>query len=162
MDPRLPAKVSFIVGSASKECLLKHFLSTIHYSGNYKPVTASSFLGVFGRTSNPAVDYYIVESWASTFPLSTSGSATSKGSVICDGSATYSIYEVTGEDGKKQIWSIRAHRKDPGSEISGVVTVACHGKAWKRAGLTLGSKHDFQILAIQGDSGSGSADITVS
>jgi endo-1,4-beta-xylanase len=59
----------------------------ITYSANYQP-SGNSYLSVCGWTTNPLVEYYIIEDFG-TYP---SSGVTYKGTFNSDG-ATYDIYE---------------------------------------------------------------------
>lgn len=130
----------------------------INYSGTFTP-NGNGYLSVYGWTTDPLIEYYIVESFGSYDP---SSAATQKGSVTVDGS-TYTILETTrtnepsilGTSTFQQYWSVRqSHR------ISGSVDTSAHFAAWAALGMTLGS-HNYQIVATEGYQSSGTSDITV-
>ena len=131
----------------------------ISFSGTYAP-DGNSYLAVYGWTTDPLIEYYIVENYGSYNPGS-GGSL--QGTVESDGS-TYDIYtservnapSIQGTATFTQFWSVR---RDLRSE--GTVTVGNHFDAWAAAGMTLGT-HDYQILASEGYQSSGSVDMTVS
>lgn len=93
--------------------------------------------------------------------ISTGGSQ--KGSVTSDG-GTYAIWENTrvnepsiiGTATFNQYISIRN-----GARSNGTVTIQNHFDAWKAAGLNLGTLN-FQVIAVESWSGSGSAQQAVS
>ncbi|KAG8997389.1 hypothetical protein FRB95_006051 [Tulasnella sp. JGI-2019a] len=131
----------------------------IIFSGSFT-TTGDGLLSVYGWTTSPLVEYYIIENYGTYNP---STGATYKGSVTSDGS-TYNIYlnvrtnepSIVGTATFNQYLSIRSSKRS-----SGTVTTANHFNAWASLGLTLGT-HNEQIVATEGYDSSGSSDITVS
>jgi len=112
---------------------------------------------VYGWTTDPLVEYYIIDE---IVDLTQSG--TVKGTVYSDG-ATYTIWEnervdepsIEGTSTFNQYISIRDSNR-----ASGTITVENHFNAWKDVGLGLGTL-DFQVIAVESWDGSGNSYQTV-
>ena len=130
----------------------------INYTGTWTP-NGNSYLSVYGWTTDPLVEYYIVENYGTYNP---SSGTSKKGTVDSDGS-TYDVYQTTrtnqpsiqGTATFQQYWSVRQNHR-----VGGSVDVQKHFDTWTKVGQKLGS-HDYQIVATEGYHSSGSAEITV-
>ena len=98
-----------------------------------------SYLGIYGWTKNPMVEWYIVDDWFGDGimgPNNMGGGATKKGEITVDG-ATYFIYKATRPSGSgniensnnpfPQYFSIRQTRR-----TCGTISVTEHFKAWEK------------------------------
>lgn len=131
----------------------------VNYNGTWNAASVNSYVSLYGWTTNPLIEYYIVESYGSYNP---SSGTTKKGTIQSDG-GTYDIYQtqrvnqpsIQGTSTFYQFWSVRTQKR-----IGGNVTTQNHFDAWSKSGLKLG-KHDYMILATEGYQSSGSAAMNV-
>jgi len=137
--------------------------SVVNYSGVFNSSGSSNFyLEVYGWTTNPLIEYHVVEFWGSIAPPGSSTGLIYQGSITSDG-GTYDIYYTTrvnqpsinGTQTFKQLWSVRKTKR-----TSGRVVFADHANAWASRGIPLGS-HNYQIVAVEGSYSSGSAVVTI-
>ncbi|KAF3206586.1 hypothetical protein TWF106_011223 [Orbilia oligospora] len=132
--------------------------AAITYSGTFSVSSGLGSLGVYGWTTNPLIEYYVMET-----NVGISGLGTVRGSVNSDG-GTYTIYtntrvnqpSIQGTSTFTQFISVRN-----GARTSGTVTLQNHFQAWAGLGMQLGTMN-FQVIAVESWSGSGSASQSVS
>jgi hypothetical protein len=140
---------------------------TVNYEGYYGvDSTQNSYLALYGWTTDPLIEYYVIESYGSYNPSNCDGGQ-DMGSFQTDG-ATYNVRRcqrvnqpsIQGTATFYQYFSVRQNKKGFG-QISGTITTGNHFDYWASQGLQLGN-HDYMVVATEGYNSSGSSDISVS
>jgi endo-1,4-beta-xylanase len=120
-----------------------------------------SFIGIYGWSVSPIVEYYIVEDWYGLPPTADGG--TKMGTFTVDG-GTYDVYQhtqvdqpsVTGANATfPQFYSIRQTARQCGH-----ISITEHYKEWASLGLTLGKMEEAKIIVEVGGGGVGSITFT--
>ncbi len=129
-----------------------------NYDCDYRPTTASgnSYLSIYGWTSSPLIEFYIVEDWRNWIPSMAQG-ATKVGSFTVDGSE-YDIVKNTrveqpsikGTRTFEQYFSIRKNTR-----TSGTLDISAHFKEWEKHGLELGKMYEVSFV-VEGYQSKGS------
>lgn len=118
-----------------------------------------SYVGIYGWSVSPLVEYYIVDDWFSGHP---NPGGTKLGSFNADG-GTYDVYKhqqvnqpaiIGGNQTFDQFFSVRQTARSCGH-----ISISEHFKQWASLGLKLGNMEEAKILAEVGG-GSGSIDFT--
>ncbi len=116
-----------------------------------------SYIGIYGWSNNPLVEYYIVDDWYGSGPPT--GGGTKKGSFTIDGSE-YDVYQHTqtnqpsihGTATFPQFFSVRKTARQCGH-----ISISEHFKEWGTLGMTLGKMYEAKLLLEVGG-GQGSID----
>jgi len=132
----------------------------INFSGSYT-TNSGSYYAVYGWLNSPLTEYYVVEDYS--YDPCSAGGTTVVGSLTSDGS-TYKICKhtqtnqpsIVGTSTFGQYFSVRATKRTSGS-----VNMANHFNAWKASGFQAGN-YNYQVMAVEAFSGTGSASVTVS
>jgi len=130
------------------------------YSCNYVPNSSSgnSYLAVYGWTSDPLVEYYIIEDWRNWIPSMAQGTQ-SLGTLSIDG-GIYDIYvadrinqpSIKGDTTFKQYFSIRRTKRS-----SGTISISEHFKKWESLQMPLGKLYEVAFV-VEGYQSSGTFD----
>jgi hypothetical protein len=122
-----------------------------------------SYIGIYGWSVSPCVEYYIVDDSFNKMPVNP-GNTTNKGTAMIDG-GTYTLYtrNTSGTGGSKcgstsnwvQFYSVRQTAR-----TCGIISITQHFDAWAAAGMALGKMDQAQILVETGG-GSGSVEFAV-
>ncbi len=133
---------------------------TADYKFTKSGSAAYSYIGIYGWTENPLVEYYIVDDWF-TKP-SPQYLGTKKGEITVDGD-TYDIYTFTrvnqpsikGTSTFPQFFSVRRNARQCGH-----IDITAHFKKWGEVGLNLGKMYEVKVLAEAGGGATGKIDFT--
>jgi endo-1,4-beta-xylanase len=134
--------------------------ATVSFNGSMSASGGTSLLSVYGWSTNPLVEYYVMEDYVG----SPNTAGTYLGQVTSDG-GTYNLYEhqqvnqpsIQGTTTFEQYLAIRTS-----PTTSGTVTMQNFFNAWASHGLNLGTLN-YEILATESyGGGSGSSNVTVS
>lgn len=129
-------------------------------AGIWQP-SGNAYLTLYGWTTSPLIEYYVVDSWGSWRPPGNGSS----GSVSSDG-GSYSLHRtqrvnapsIQGTQTFYQYWSVRNSKRGTGSNVA--ITFGNHVNAWRNRGWNLGN-HNYQIMATEGFQSSGRSNLTV-
>lgn len=117
-----------------------------------------SFIGIYGWSVQPTIEFYIVDDSFNRLPLNPGG--TKVGAAMIDGD-TYDLYSrnasgasIDGSSTFVQFYSIRHTARQCGH-----ISISAHFDAWAKAGLKLGKMEEAKIL-IEAGGGSGTVSFT--
>jgi len=115
-----------------------------------------SYVGIYGWTRNPLVEFYVVDNWLSPSRPGDWVGNRKHGDFTIDG-AQYTVYENTrngpsidGNTTFKQYFSIRKQARD-----CGTIDITAHFQQWEKLGMTMGKMHEAKVLGEAGSNGGG-------
>ena len=135
----------------------------VHYKARIFEPGTNGYLTLYGWSTNPLVEYYVVENWGDFTPPGPG--AELLGTVTSDG-GTYRVYRtqrvnqpsIAGNATFFQYWSVRTTKRPSGGDYS--ITFSNHVAGWRKLGLHLGTL-DYQVLATEGFGSDGRSDVSV-
>lgn len=135
----------------------------VRYTARAFEPGVNGYLSLYGWSTNPLVEYYVVENWGNFTPPGSS--AVFLGTIASDG-GTYRLYRarrvrqpsIAGTATFDQYWSVRTSRRATGT--SARITFANHVSAWRQHGLRLGTL-GYQVIATEGFGSIGRSDISL-
>jgi len=117
-----------------------------------------SFVGVYGWTRNPLVEYYIVDNWLSPYRPGDWVGNVKHGDFTIDG-AQYTVYENTrtgpsidGDTTFKQYFSVRQQPRE-----CGTIDITAHFQQWESLGMKMGNMHEAKVLGEAGSNSNGTS-----
>ena len=118
-----------------------------------------NYIGIYGWTVDPLVEYYIVDDWFSEPGPNLLGQK--KGEFTVNG-ATYEIYQnqrnnapsIKGNATFPQYFS-----KRKGARSCGHIDITAHFKKWESLGMKMGKMYEAKVL-VEAGGGTGSFDVT--
>ena len=119
-----------------------------------------NYIGIYGWTVDPLVEYYIVDDWFSEPGPNLLGQK--KGEFTVDG-ATYEVYQnqrvnapsIKGNQTFPQYFS----KRKGGARSCGHIDVTAHFKKWEELGMKMGKMYEAKVL-VEAGGGSGSFDVS--
>jgi len=125
----------------------------------------TSYIGIYGWSRNPLIEWYIVEDWFGSGVIGPSrigGGASKKGEFTVDG-AVYFIYQATrvnqpsidGTATFQQYFSVRQT-----SRQEGTISITEHFKEWEKVGMALGTNMYEAKFLVEAGGGTGWIDLT--
>ncbi|KAL6636172.1 concanavalin A-like lectin/glucanase domain-containing protein [Neocallimastix sp. 'constans'] len=128
--------------------LIKQNISNVDYS----------YVGIYGWTRNPLVEFYIVDNWLSQYRPGDWVGNKKHGDYMIDG-ATYTVFEndrfgpsIDGDTKFKQYFSIRQQARD-----CGTIDITAHFEQWEKLGMRMGNLHEAKVLGEAGSNGAGTS-----
>jgi hypothetical protein len=115
-----------------------------------------SYIGIYGWSKNPLIEYYIIDDW-----YSKPNPGTKLGTITVDG-GTYNVIKntrvnqpsIVGTATFDQFFSVRTAARQCGQ-----ISISEHFKKWDSLGLKLGNMYEARIL-VEAGGGNGSIDFT--
>jgi len=154
-------RIGYYWGSGGKYTTYKNIYVDFNYTRSGRSTAGDySYIGIYGWTKSPLVEYYVVEDWfgnqwqSDTSPITTSTTQGSvQGTFTVDGS-TYQVVKNTRTnepsiEGDRstftQYFSIRQTQRK-----CGTISLTEHFKQWEKMGLNMGNMYEAKFLTEAG------------
>ncbi len=119
-----------------------------------------SYIGVYGRMENPAVEYYIADDWFSKPAAENLGTKIDEYELDGD---TYELWQerrntqptIRGDMSFLQVVSVRKNARQCGH-----IDITAHFKKWEELGVKLGVLNEMKMLVEAGGESTGKIDFT--
>ena len=119
-----------------------------------------SYIGVYGRMENPAVEYYIADDWFSKPAAENLGTKIDEYELDGD---TYELWQerrntqptIRGDMSFLQVVSVRKNARQCGH-----IDITAHFKKWEELGVKLGELNEMKMLVEAGGESTGKIDFT--
>jgi hypothetical protein len=153
-------RVGYFWGSGNKYASYGNIFCDFEYTRSGRGTAGGySYIGIYGWSRNPLIEYYIVEDWfgnqwqSDTSPM---GAGTTGGTVIGNftiDDSNYIIYKskrenkpsINGTATFDQYFSIRQSPRK-----SGTISITEHFKKWEELSLNLGNMYECKFLVEAG------------
>ncbi len=136
----------------------------VGYNAGYYNAFGNSVLSLYGWSTNPLVEYYVVDSWTGWRPPAGPNVRSHHGTVQSDG-GTYDLFieqrygpNILGYGSFTQYWSVRQTPRPQGQ--NNYITFANHVNAWRSKGWNLGNMN-YQVMGTEGYRSQGGVNVTV-
>jgi endo-1,4-beta-xylanase len=153
-------RIGYYWGNGGKYTQYKNMYCDFNFTRSGRSTAGDySYIGIYGWTKSPLVEYYIVEDWygnryqSDETPITTSTTSGSEvGKFTVDGSE-YKIVKNTrnnepsieGNTTFTQYFSIRQKQRKCGS-----ISITEHFKQWEKLGLNMGNMYEVKFLVEAG------------
>jgi len=153
-------RIGYYWGDGGKYTTYKNIYVDFNYTRSGRSTAGDySYIGIYGWTKSPLVEYYVVEDWFGNqwqndnTPITTNTtSGTVQGTFTVDGSV-YQVVKNTrnnepsiqGNATFTQYFSIRQTQRK-----CGTISLTEHFKQWEKMGLTMGNMYEAKFLAEAG------------
>ena len=116
-----------------------------------------SFIGIYGWSEDPLIEFYIVDNWASQYkPGGTNWQWVKQGDYYVDGvkyeawtHMQYNQWALHGRTDFQQFYGVRDETK---ARSCGTIDITKHFEEWAKLGMNLGKMYEAKVLGEVGNS----------